>query len=145
REVRDPRLSPARVLLRVRLSRDTDRPRARLHRDRLPDRGLRGERRYGRADRAPAHLRVAIHALCHVVRHGDEQRLEVIARRIAPVIACVAVFYAIFVPLRLVQRDALWFVHTGRAFGTAAHSSPYLSGLRRDAAVGYDGEFYFAV
>ena len=68
-----------------------------------------------------------------------------IARRIAPVIACVAVFYAIFVPLRLVQHDALWFVHTGRAFGTAAHSSPYLSGLRRDAPVGYDGEFYFAV
>lgn len=60
-------------------------------------------------------------------------------------IACVAVFYAIFVPLRLVQHDALWFVHTGRAFGTAAHSSPYLSGLRRDAPVGYDGEFYFAV
>jgi hypothetical protein len=69
----------------------------------------------------------------------------VIARRIAPVIACVAVFYAIFVPLRLVQHDALWFVHTGRAFGTSAHSSPYLSGLRQDAPVGYDGEFYFAV
>jgi hypothetical protein len=69
----------------------------------------------------------------------------VIARRAAPVITCVAVFYAIFVPLRLVQHDALWFVHTGRAFGTAAHTSPYLSGLRRDAAVGYDGEFYFAV
>jgi hypothetical protein len=68
-----------------------------------------------------------------------------VIRRIAPVIACVAVFYAIFVPLRLVQHDALWFVHTGRAFGTSAHSSPYLSSLRQDAPVGYDGEFYFAV
>jgi hypothetical protein len=69
----------------------------------------------------------------------------VTARRIAPVIACVAVFYAIFVPLRLVQHDALWFVHTGRAFGTEANSSPYLSALRQDKPVGYDGEFYFAV
>jgi hypothetical protein len=69
----------------------------------------------------------------------------VTARRVAPVIACVAVFYAIFVPLRLVQHDTLWFVHTGRAFGTAAHTSPYLSGLRQDKPVGYDGEFYYAV
>ena len=64
---------------------------------------------------------------------GDTAHIVYFLSASAPVIACVAVFYAIFVPLRLVQHDALWFVHTGRAFGTAAHSSPYLSGLRRDA------------
>jgi hypothetical protein len=61
------------------------------------------------------------------------------------VIACVALFYAIFVPLRLAQHDVFWFVHPGRAFITAADSSPYLSGLRWDRPVGYDGEYYFAV
>jgi hypothetical protein len=57
----------------------------------------------------------------------------------------VAVFYAIFVPLRLAQHDALWFVRVGHVFVTSGHSSPFLSNLRQDRRVGYDGEYYFAL
>jgi len=66
-------------------------------------------------------------------------------RRVAPTIAVVAVFYAIFVPLRLVQHDTLWFVHPGKVFVTTGHTSPFLSHLRYDAKVGYDGELYFGL
>lgn len=65
--------------------------------------------------------------------------------RIALVVACVAVFYAIFVPLRLAQHDALWFVHPGHVFATSAHSSSVISNLRQDRRVGYDGEYYWAL
>jgi hypothetical protein len=65
-------------------------------------------------------------------------------RRIAPVVAVVAVFYAILVPLRLVQHDALWFEHVGREFVQTAHTSSYISGLRWDSEVGYDGKYYLA-
>ena len=74
REVRDPRLPPARLLLRVRLPLDAGGPRARRRRDRLPHRRVRRERRHRRPDRPAPDLRLAVHALRHVVRHGVEQR-----------------------------------------------------------------------
>lgn len=67
------------------------------------------------------------------------------ARRIAPVVACVAIFYAVFVPLRLVQHDVLWFVRIGRVFVHTAYTSSYISGLRADSRIGYDGKYYLAL
>ena len=67
------------------------------------------------------------------------------ARRLLPVVACVAVFYAIFVPLRLVQHGTLWFERIGREFVQTAHTSSYISSLRWDTAVGYDGKYYLAL
>jgi hypothetical protein len=69
----------------------------------------------------------------------------VTVRRIAPVVASVAVFYAIFVPLRLVQHDVLWFVRIGRVFVHTSHTSSYISGLRADSRIGYDGKYYLAL
>jgi hypothetical protein len=66
-------------------------------------------------------------------------------RRLAPVVACVAVFYAVFVPLRLVQHDVLWFVRIGSVFVHTAHTSSYISGLRADSRIGYDGKYYLAL
>src|SRR5439155_23636338 len=73
REVRDPGLPPARLLLPARAADDVRRPRAR---DQRGDPALPRPPDHGRHDRArspSAHLGNAVHALRHVVRHGVEQ------------------------------------------------------------------------
>ena len=74
REVRDPRLPPARLLLLPRLPDDDGRPRARHLRDRAALRRQRHHAGDDRARRAAADLGQPVHALRHVVRHGVEQR-----------------------------------------------------------------------
>src|SRR5205085_9836821 len=86
-EVRDPRLPPAGAVLRARVPVDARRLRARLRRARLSHRRLPGERRHRGADRAPAHLRLAIHAVRDVVRHGVEQGPPLVAAREAALLA----------------------------------------------------------
>jgi hypothetical protein len=69
-----------------------------------------------------------------------------VRRRVLPVVACVAVFYAVFVSVRLEQHGALWFVHLGSSFLSAAHTSDVISpSLGAQNADGYDGQYYFAV
>ena len=66
-------------------------------------------------------------------------------RRVLPVLVCVAAFYAVFVSIRLEQHDALWFVHIGSHFLSAAHSSTVIRpSLGAQNALGYDGQYYFA-
>ena len=63
-----------------------------------------------------------------------------------PVVACVAVFYAIAVPVRLEQHGALWFVHIGSDFLSAAHTSDVIRpSLGAQNTFGYDGQYYFAL
>jgi hypothetical protein len=60
-------------------------------------------------------------------------------------VLCVAAFYASFVSLRLVQHDALWFVHIGSRFLTAAHTSHVIRpSIGAQNTYGYDGQYYFA-
>ena len=73
REVRDPRLPPARLLLRARLPGHADRARPRDRRARPADHGQRDHAGDDRARRAAADLGLAVHALRDVVRHGVEQ------------------------------------------------------------------------
>ena len=73
REVRDPRLPPARLLLLPRLPDDDARARARDRRGRAAADGERHHDADDRPRRAPADLGVAVHALRDVVRHGVEQ------------------------------------------------------------------------
>ena len=73
REVRDPRLPPARLLLLPRLPDDDARARARDRRGRAAADGERDHDADHRPRRAPADLGVAVHALRDVVRHGVEQ------------------------------------------------------------------------
>ena len=67
-------------------------------------------------------------------------------RRVLPVVLCVAVFYAVFVSVRLEQHDALWFVHIGSQFLSSAHTSNVIRpSLGAQNAFGYDGQYYFAL
>jgi hypothetical protein len=67
-------------------------------------------------------------------------------RRVLPVVLCVAVFYSIVVSLRLEQHGALWFVHIGSHFLSAAHTSSVIRpSIGAQNALGYDGQYYFAL
>lgn len=66
-------------------------------------------------------------------------------RQLGVVLACVAAFYSVIVPLRLVQHDPSWFMHVGKQFVVAGHSSRVISGLHWDGPVGYDGQYYFGL
>jgi hypothetical protein len=69
-----------------------------------------------------------------------------VGRRVLPVLVCVAAFYAAFVSIRLEQHDALWFVHIGSHFLSAAHTSHVIRpSLGAQNALGYDGQYYFAL
>jgi hypothetical protein len=69
-----------------------------------------------------------------------------VGRRVLPVLVCVAAFYAAFVSIRLEQHDALWFVHVGSHFLSAAHTSHVIRpSLGAQNALGYDGQYYFAL
>jgi hypothetical protein len=69
-----------------------------------------------------------------------------VGRRVLPVLVCVAAFYAVFVSIRLEQHDALWFVHIGSHFLSAAHTSHIIRpSLGAQNALGYDGQYYFAL
>jgi hypothetical protein len=67
-------------------------------------------------------------------------------RRVLPVVVCVAIFYAVFVSVRLEQHDALWFVHIGSHFLSAAHTSNVIRpSIGAQNTFGYDGQYYFAL
>src|SRR5579862_6363194 len=66
-------------------------------------------------------------------------------RQLGLVALCVAAFYSVIVPLRLVQHDPWWFMHIGKQFVVAGHSSRVISNLHWDGAVGYDGQYYFGL
>ena len=67
-------------------------------------------------------------------------------RRVLPVLVCVAAFYAVFVSIRLEQHDARWFVHIGSQFLVGCAHEPTSSVLaRRQNALVYDGQYYFAL
>ncbi|HEX6788978.1 MAG TPA: hypothetical protein VF091_07020 [Gaiellaceae bacterium] len=66
-------------------------------------------------------------------------------RQLGVVLVCVAGFYSVVVPLRLVQHDPTWFVHIGKQFVVAGHSSKAISGLHWDGPIGYDGQYYFGL
>jgi len=66
-------------------------------------------------------------------------------RQLGVVLLCVAGFYSVIVPLRLVQHDPWWFMHIGKQFVVAGHSSSIISGLHWNGPVGYDGQYYFGL
>ena len=67
-------------------------------------------------------------------------------RRVLPVVVCVAVFYAVFVSVRLEQHGVLWFVHLGKVFVTASEKSTVITPeLGWQSKLGYDGQYYFSV
>jgi hypothetical protein len=66
-------------------------------------------------------------------------------RQLGLVVLCVAAFYSVIVPLRLVQHDAWWFMHIGKQFVVAGHSSRVISHLHWGGPVGYDGQYYFGL
>src|SRR6266550_5502492 len=67
-------------------------------------------------------------------------------RRVLPVLICVAVFYGVLVSVRLEQHGALWFVHIGSEFLSAAHTSDVIRpSLGAQNTFGYDGQYYFAL
>ena len=66
-------------------------------------------------------------------------------RQLGVVLVCVAAFYSVIVPLRLAQHDPWWFMHIGKQFVVAGHSSRVISGLHWDGPVGYDGQYYFGL
>jgi hypothetical protein len=69
-----------------------------------------------------------------------------VGRRVLPVVACVALFYAVFVSVRLEQHGALWFVHIGSHFLSAAHTSDVIRpSIGAQNTFGYDGQYYFAL
>jgi hypothetical protein len=82
-----------------------------------------------------------------VVRHGIEQGLALTQRhRVAEPLVVVAAFYALFVGLRIDQNSVKWFVHLGRQFETAAHTSSKIGPqLGAQSKIGYDGQYYFAI
>ena len=82
-----------------------------------------------------------------MVRHGIEQGLALTQRRrVAEALVVVAAFYALFVWLRIDQHNVKWFVHLGRQFETAAHTSSKIGPqLGAQSKIGYDGQYYFAV
>lgn len=67
-------------------------------------------------------------------------------RRVLPVVVCVAIFYAVFVSVRLEQHGALSFVHIGSHFLSAAHTSDVIRpSIGAQNTFGYDGQYYFAL
>jgi hypothetical protein len=69
-----------------------------------------------------------------------------VRRRVLPVVACVALFYAVFVSVRLEQHSPIWFVHIGSHFLSAAHTSDVIRpSIGAQNALGYDGQYYFAL
>jgi len=66
-------------------------------------------------------------------------------RQLGVVLLCVAAFYSVIVPLRLEQHDPWWFMHIGKQFVVAGHSSSVISGLHWDGPIGYDGQYYFGL
>jgi hypothetical protein len=67
-------------------------------------------------------------------------------RRVLPVVLCVALFYGIFVSVRLEQHSALWFVHIGSHFLSASHTSSVVRpSIGAQNTFGYDGQYYFAL
>src|SRR5581483_459914 len=77
REVRHPRLPPARLLLRLRLSRHPRGARARDRRARRSHRRPPGQCRHRGPGRSATDLRIAVHTVRDVVRHGVEQGPQV--------------------------------------------------------------------
>jgi hypothetical protein len=62
------------------------------------------------------------------------------------VLAVVAAFYAVMVPLRIHEHSTLWFAHVGRVFLRSAHTSPTIDSIRSaQSDYGYDGQFYFFI
>jgi len=69
-----------------------------------------------------------------------------VPRRVLPVVVCVAIFYAVFVSVRLEQHGALSFVHIGSHFLSAAHTSDVIRpSIGAQNTFGYDGQYYFAL
>jgi hypothetical protein len=66
-------------------------------------------------------------------------------RQLGLVVLCVAAFYSVIVPLRLAQHDVWWFVHIGKQFVVAGHSSSVISQLHWDGPIGYDGQYYLGL
>jgi hypothetical protein len=66
-------------------------------------------------------------------------------RQLGLVVLCVGAFYSVIVPLRLVQHDPWWFMHIGKQFVVAGHSSRVISHLHWDGPIGYDGQYYFGL
>jgi hypothetical protein len=65
---------------------------------------------------------------------------------VLPVLAVVAAFYAVMVPVRIHQHGTVWFAHVGREFLRSAHTSPALDSVRSsESEFGYDGQFYFFI
>jgi hypothetical protein len=80
-----------------------------------------------------------------VVRHGIEQGSS-LTKRVAPVLAVVAVLYAVMVPLRIDQYGTLWFAHIGDEFLHSSHTSQAIDSVQRtQSPFGYDGQFYFFI
>jgi hypothetical protein len=82
-----------------------------------------------------------------VVRHGIEQGPALTnRRRVGEALVLVAAFYAVFVWARIDLNGVKWFVHLGRTFETAAHTSSKIGPqLGSQSKIGYDGQYYFAV
>lgn len=67
-------------------------------------------------------------------------------RRILPVVALVAAFYVVMVPIRATEHDMLWFVHIGQVFLRSSHASPAIDSVSHSQSrFGYDGQFYFFI
>jgi Dolichyl-phosphate-mannose-protein mannosyltransferase len=59
---------------------------------------------------------------------------------------CVVGFYTAYLAMRIQQHGVLWFVHLGRQFLTASRSSEVITpALGWQSAIGYDGQYYFAL
>jgi hypothetical protein len=65
---------------------------------------------------------------------------------VVPVLAAVAAFYGVLVPLRIEQHGTLWFAHIGTRFLRSAHTSPTLNSIRStQSPYGYDGQFFLFI
>jgi hypothetical protein len=61
------------------------------------------------------------------------------------VLAVVAAFYAVFVPLRIHQYSVAWFAHVGATWLRSAHTSTPIDRLHAPRGEGYDGQFYLFI
>ena len=69
-----------------------------------------------------------------------------LTRRISPVLAVVAAFYVVMVPIRIHQSGVIAFVHMGERFLDSAHTSSTIDEAgRARSALGYDGQFYYFI
>src|SRR3954451_16233888 len=66
--------------------------------------------------------------------------------RIAPVVAVVAAFYVVMVPIRIHHSSVIAFVHIGEKFLNSAHTSSAIDtdGVAQ-STYGYDGQFYYFI